>query len=57
MNTMASAADKKSKQASDQDADDMPKSKKKPKQVAAAKEQERAKGKMPPQFAKKPGAM
>jgi len=53
-NIMADAANKKSQQP-DADADDMPKSsKKKPKQVAAAKEQDKARGKMPPQAPKKP---
>jgi hypothetical protein len=50
-NIMADAANKKSQQPDD--ADEMPTSKKKPKQVAAAKEQEKAKGKMPPIPAKK----
>lgn len=52
MNLMADAANKKSQQPNDQDADDMPRAnKKKPKQVAAAKEQDKAKGKIPPKAA------
>lgn len=52
-NLMADAASKKSQKPMDDDADDMPTSKKNPKQVAAAKEQEKAKGKTPP-MTKKP---
>jgi len=47
-NIMADAAQKKSQGPNDHDEDDAPSSKKTPKQVAAAKEQEKAKGKFPP---------
>lgn len=47
-NLMASAAEKKSKMPNDFDEDDAKPGKKSPKQVAAAKEQEKAKGKTPP---------
>lgn len=55
-NLMGKAAEKKAQQPSDQDADDAPKSKKSPKQVAAAKEKEKGKGKLPAPSAKKPPA-
>jgi hypothetical protein len=53
-NLMGQAAQQKAQQPNDGDADDAKPGKKSPKQVAAAKEQEKSKGKKPPQSKKPP---